>query len=186
MAIRPFRGIATDPIRNFKFRVEFPSVAGGTARAGFSRVSGLKETTEAVDYREGTDPARPRKLIGQTSYDNITCERGITTDTELVNWRRLVKDPSSGWDLGTEAIGVSAGGYERYVRRDIDVILGDYYAETGLAGAWVWTVIDAWPVSYEPGELAGDGNDVMLEMVEFAHEGMDVELVSLGRAINGL
>ena len=172
-----FRGINKDPIRNFKFKVEFASVIGTTARAGFSRVSGLKETTEPVDYREGTDPARPRKLIGQTSYDNITCERGITTDVELANWRRLVKDPTAGANLGPESKG---GQLSDFVRRDIDISLGDYYEEAGEP-AWIWTAIAAWPTSYEPGEFAGDGNDVVIETVEFAHEGLDMEILGTGK-----
>ena len=170
-----FRGINVDPIRNFKFRVNFPSAFNGTAWAGFSRVSGLKETTEAVDYREGTDSGRPRKLFGQTSFDNVTLERGITNDQELINWRRLITNVR---DKGQSIDGFSgegnAVGEEPLLRRNVEVQLGDFHAEGGAEGAWSWNLLDAWPTSLEVGEFSGDGNDVVLETVELVHEGIQV------------
>ena len=174
-----FRGIDKDPIRNFKFKVVYPT-QGGFGSAGFSRVSGLKETTEVVEYREGTDAVRMRKLPGQTSFDNVTMERGLTTDRELLNWRRLVVNipGGGGRQLGSASPGAVAGpGGESLgdlLRRNVTVALGDYFAEAGTQGAWVWTMIDAWPVSLEASEFAGDGNDVALETVEFTHEGLDI------------
>ena len=47
-----------DPLRNFRFRLEID----GITQAGFSEVAIAETTTEAVDYREGTDPPHVRKL----------------------------------------------------------------------------------------------------------------------------
>jgi phage tail-like protein len=169
-----FRGIDKDPIRNFKFSVQFPAASGGTARSGFSRVSGLKTQTEVVEYREGTDRGSPRKLMGQTTYDNVVCERGLTTNTELRDWHRLISDYNMGKDLGAESIVQGAGGGTAgdLLRREVSVLLGDYHAETGGEGAWTWTANAAWPASLEISEFGGDGNDVVIETVEFAHEGL--------------
>ena len=49
-----------DPLRNFRFRLEIDNVT----RAGFAEVAGLEITTQAIDYREGTDPPHVRKLSG--------------------------------------------------------------------------------------------------------------------------
>jgi phage tail-like protein len=170
-----FRGIDKDPIRNFKFAVSFAGVTG-EARAGFSRVSGLKDQTEVVEYREGTDRGSPRKLMGQTTYDNIVCERGLTTNTELRDWRLLITNYNKGKDLAAEGdvSGAGGGGLGALLRREVDIELGDYHAEgAGTTGAaWTWTANAAWPIGLEIGEFTGDGNDVVVETVEFAHEGL--------------
>ena len=57
-----------DPLRNFRFRIEIENLA----RAGFAEVSLGAIATEAVDYREGTDPTHVRKLSGLTKYGNVT------------------------------------------------------------------------------------------------------------------
>jgi len=170
-----FRGIAVDPIRNFKFAVVFSGV-NGPARAGFSRVSGLKEQTEVVEYREGTDRGSPRKLFGQTTYDNLVCERGITQDSELWTWRKMVSNYNKGKDLAAEGDAEGGTGPESdLLRRNVEVQLGDYHAETGITAPWTWIANAAWPMSLEIGEFSGDGNDVVVETVEFAHEGLTSE-----------
>lgn len=167
-----FRGIKVDPIRNFKFEVNFPSATGGTSRAGFSRVSGLKETTEPVDYREGTEPGRPRKLFGQVSFDNIILERGLTTDTEMISWRRLITDVVNNQGAFTPE-GQAVVGND-FLRRNVDILLGDFHGEASVGAAWAWQAVESWPTSLEIGEFAGDGNDVILETVELVHEGLEV------------
>ena len=168
-----FRGYDVDPIRNFKFRVVIP-VEGGNSQAGFSRVSGLKETTEPVDYREGTDPGRPRKLFGQVTFDNVTFEHGLTTNTDLLDWRRLIVNVTQ---KGQRDAFSSEGDGEpgnTLLRRNVEVQLGDFHAEGGATGGWSWTLIDAWPTSLEIGEFSGDGNEVVLETCEMVHEGLQV------------
>jgi phage tail-like protein len=168
-----FRGIDKDPIRNFKYALEFQGI-NGTARSGFSRISGLKDQTEVVEYREGTDRGSPRKLMGQTTYDNLVCERGLTINTELRDWRLLITNYNKGRQLAAEGDVSGAGGgtLGNLLRRELDVQLGDYHAEFGATPAWTWTANAAWPISLEIGEFTGDGNDVVVETVEFAHEGL--------------
>lgn len=169
-----FRGIDKDPIRNFKFKLVFPSAqTGGQARAGFSSIDGLNEETEVVSYREGDEPATARKLPGQTSFDNLVCQRGRTTDEELINWRRLIVDVTN-HGQGMSAEGRASGSSLDFVRREITVLLGDYHGEGGVNGAWAWTARAAWPCALRNSELSGSGNDVNIETVEFCHEGLDV------------
>ena len=167
-----FRGVKVDPIRNFKFQVNFPSaLRAGSSRAGYSAVRGLSETTEVVDYREGTDPGHTRKLFGQTTYDNVTLEQGITLDAELVLWRQLIKKSTSGGKLTAEGLGTASASPTR-IRRDVLITLGDYHAETSRS-PWRWELQDAWPTKHDTGEMTGDGNDVLLWTTELAHEGIE-------------
>jgi phage tail-like protein len=80
-----------DPYKNFKFRVKWD----GKYVAGVSKVGMLKRSTEAVEHREGGDPSTVRKSPGQTKYEDITLERGVTHDTEFENWANKV------WNLGS-------------------------------------------------------------------------------------
>ena len=61
-------GSRNDPYRGFNFRVEID----GITQAGFQEVSGLDTSTDAVDYREGTDPNHTRKLTGLNKFAAIT------------------------------------------------------------------------------------------------------------------
>jgi phage tail-like protein len=81
-------GNRTDPYRNFRFKVEID----GITQAGFQEVTGLDASTAAVDYREGTDPAHPRKLAAMNTYTAITLKRGITDSDELWQWRKTTID----------------------------------------------------------------------------------------------
>jgi phage tail-like protein len=83
-AKKPRRG--SDPYRNYTFRVKWD----GRVVAGVSRVSGLKRTTEVVEYRDGNDPGTTQKLPGRTQHDAITLERGISHDSDFESWANLV------------------------------------------------------------------------------------------------
>lgn len=158
-----FRGKLDDPIRNFKFRVTIDGFGG---RTGFSSVEGLKETTEVVEYREGTDAATPRKLFGQTTFDNVTLQRGITNDLAMLNWRRNITNTAAGSGLAASAEG--DGGTD--VRREVQIDLVEYHGRT----TWMWVLLEAWPTEFETSGFSGDGNEVVIESLVLAHEGMEV------------
>ena len=84
-----------NPYKNFKFRVKWD----GKYVAGVSKVSPLR-SAEAIEYREGGDPSTVRKSPGQTKYEPITLERGVTHDTEFEIWANKVWNFESG--LGSE------------------------------------------------------------------------------------
>ena len=85
-----------DPYKNFKFRIKWD----GKYVAGVSKIGALKRTTELVEHREGGDPSTVRKSPGQSKYEAITLERGVTHDTEFEKWANKVWNYESG--LGSE------------------------------------------------------------------------------------
>ena len=138
----------TDPFRNFRFRVEID----GIQTAGFSEVEALATTTDVIEYREGTDPAHPRKLSGLTRYGNITLKRGMTQSLELYQWyRQIVSGPLTG------------------NRRRVAIVVQD---ESG-ADVARFEVIEAWPVKYVVSGLTAKGNEVLIELLELANEGIE-------------
>jgi phage tail-like protein len=137
-----------DPYRNFRFRLEIDN----TTQAGFSEVAIAATTIDAVDYREGTDPPHVRKLSGLTRYGNITLKSGMTASMELYQWHRAV----------------SAGGLASQRRRVAIVVQDEAGNDTAR-----FVVSDAWPVKYDAGDLNAKGNEVMIELLELANEGIE-------------
>lgn len=140
-----------DPLRNFRFRVEIDNVT----RAGFAEVVGLEITTQAIDYREGTDPPHVRKLSGLTKYGNVTLKHGLAVGAnalELFHWQREI-----------------AAGQLTQNRRRVVIVVQD---EAGLDQTR-FVVSDAWPVKYEASALNARGNEVIIETLELANEGIE-------------
>ena len=140
-----------DPLRNFRFRVEIDNIA----RAGFVEVSIGANTTEAIDYREGTDPAHVRKLSGLTRYGNVILKSGLTTGADALELYRWKADVSSGLLAQN--------------RRHVVIVVQD---EAGQDQAR-FVVSNAWPVKYETSNLGAKGNDVIIETLELANEGIE-------------
>ena len=71
------------PYRVFRYQVEID----GISRAGFSEVSGMSSSTDAVEYREGDDLRNtPRKLAGLTKFGNVTLRWGVSDDSDFLEW----------------------------------------------------------------------------------------------------
>ncbi|GAA0377101.1 phage tail protein [Bacillus horti] len=134
-----------DPYRNFRFRVEID----GFQQGGFSDVSGYDATVDVIEYREGNQVTTVSKLPGLTKYGNITLKRGVTDSLELYNW---LSECVSG----------------KITRKLVTIIALD---EEGNDVA-TWQVSEAWPTKYSAPDFKGTGNEVAIESLEIAHEGM--------------
>ena len=77
-----------DPYRTFKFQV----LIDGQPVAGLRKVSALVKRTDVVEWRTGGDPAQVRKIPGQTRYDPIILEQGLTHDPVFEQWANLVNN----------------------------------------------------------------------------------------------
>ena len=73
-----------DPLRNFKFKVEFLAGNNGVtgpsapfATMGFMSVSGLGIQTDMIPYREGGDKTITRKMPGQSDVSPLTMVSGV-------------------------------------------------------------------------------------------------------------
>jgi phage tail-like protein len=137
-----------DPLRNFRFRLEID----GIQQAGFSEVAIGETTTDAVDYREGNEPAHVRKLSGLTKYGNITLKWGVTDSLELFNWHKAI-----------------VAGQIQKQRKQVAIVVVD---EAGSDKAR-FVVSEAWPIKYDPSDLNAKGNEVFIEVLELANEGIE-------------
>lgn len=133
-----------DPAVAFRFEVQ----ARG-ANLGFSKVSGLREESEVIEYREGTDPIQVRKIPGLRTFPALVFERGIGPGRELIAWRDAVIaciDP---------------------FRETVTVTIKNCDGET----ARVLTFERAWPSALEMSDLDASASEVAIEMLELSHEG---------------
>jgi phage tail-like protein len=146
-----------DPYKNFKFRVKWD----GRYVAGVSKVGALKRTTEVVEHREGGDPSSVRKSPGQTKYEPITLERGVTHDPEFEKWANKVWNYGSG--LGSE---VSLKDF----RKDIIV---EVYNEAGQL-AIAYRIYRCWVSEYQAvPELDASANAVAIQTLTLQNEGWE-------------
>jgi phage tail-like protein len=92
MAQFPVNTQRIDPYKNFKFRLKWQSDPGGpfATVAGVSKASALKRSTEVVKHREGGDVSTERLSPGNSKFEPVTLERGITFDFEFEKWANLV------------------------------------------------------------------------------------------------
>ena len=133
-----------DPFRNFRFRLEID----GIQKAAFSEVTGIESAIESINYKVG-DEQNSRKLPGQNKFSNITLKRGVTDSSELHDWHKEV--------------------IQGVIRRKSVSIMA--VNEDGKNGAR-WEIRDAWPSKYHGVDLNAKGNDVAIETLELANEGI--------------
>ena len=69
----------------FNFRVNIPDVAGDINQA-FTQVSGVKSSSEKMEFMHGTDPYA-RKGVGRTTYDDLQLKRVYNGNDAFYSWR---------------------------------------------------------------------------------------------------
>ena len=143
----------TYPLPKFHFEVDW----GGT-RIGFTEVSGLDFETEVIQYREGHYKLYHKTMQpGMTKYSNITLKRGtFKGDYEFFQL----------W-INTFMFQEVAAQY----RRDITIKLLDESHNAVIT----WTLANAWPTKVQSTDLKADANEVAIETMELAHEGLRIQ-----------
>ncbi len=146
-----------DPYKNFKFRVRWD----GKIVAGVSKVSALKRSTEVVEHREGGDPSTKRKSPGQTKYEPITLERGVTHDPEFEAWASKV------WNFGAgSGSEVSLADFRKDIIIELLNEAGDIVLSYKIYRCWV-SEFQALP------ELDASANAVAIQTLKLENEGWE-------------
>ncbi len=134
-----------DPLLAFTFKVTID----GQETGFFRSVSGLKSETEVVDYQEGGNTGPIRKLAGVTRHANIRLSRAFTGDRSLYNWFATIQKPNP-------------------IKVDGRIIMFDRQGTRVAA----WTFTNGFPVKWEGPEFDASKNEVAIETIEIAHEGL--------------
>ncbi len=146
-----------DPYKSYKFRVKWD----GRYVAGISKVSALKRTTDVVKFREGGDPSTERKSPGQTKYEAITLERGVTHDKDFEQWSNKI------WNYGS---GLGAEVSLKDFRKDIII---EVYNEAGQV-VIAYKIYRCWVSEYQAlPALDASGNAVAIQTLKLENEGWE-------------
>jgi phage tail-like protein len=175
--------LITDPIRNFRFLVQFkPQGTNPTLDAlkgvtlGFTSVSGLSVTTDSIPYREGGYNTTVHQIPGQTTFTPITLQRGVILGTNQ-NWEWMRNM------FATVAAGGSTRSIAQNFRCNLEVqVLSHPIPSAGEEDnssatdhvAMRFEVYNAWPTSVAYSDLNAGDNALFVEQMTLVHEGFDV------------
>jgi phage tail-like protein len=136
------------PLTKFHFVVEW-----GGSRAGFTEVTGLDIQVEAIEYREGNSNEYSKiKMPGMHKFSNITLKRGsVSGDKDFYVWLNTVN-------------------LNQIERRNLSISLLNEKHEP----VFTWKVKNAFPIKVQASDLKADGNEVAIESIELAHEGLNI------------
>lgn len=143
--------MATYPLPAFHFKVSW-----NNQDIGFSEVSGLTQEIQALEYRDGlmTGNTASLRRPGLRKVNNINLKRGIIEkNNDLFLW-------------------FNNGGGPNVERRDVTITLLNDEGEPVM----IWNVLQAFPVKCEGPSLKANGNDIAIETIELAHEGITVKI----------
>jgi len=101
-----------------------------------------------IEFREGGSDVT-HKLIGPLKWKNIVLKQGFTGSTRLYDWYRSFT-PQSPMRVNGSIVMLDAAGLE-------------------LAR---WQFVRGFPVKWEGPDFDASGNDIPIETIEIAHEGL--------------
>lgn len=179
--------LLTDPVRNFKFVVEFlpqtnDSKWGSSfGKMGFVSLSGLSVSTESIAYREGGYNTNFHQIPGQSSFTPITLSKGVMLGNDAhARWmRRLfsVLTPNATSGIGAD------------FRCDLDIAVLSHPNPAAYAGSGSTSAADtsydqhvsvrfrvnnAWITSLSYSNLDAGSSTLLVEEITLVHEGFDV------------
>jgi hypothetical protein len=180
--INRFSTIATDPLRSFRFYAEFKAtsqaqfndkiISGGTGWVGgFTNISGLNITTQAIQYREGGYNTTVHQVPGMTTFSPITFQRGVLDgNDQAITWMRGLFAAASGDGLATTGAG-------KTFRVNIDIYVMDHpnsgptNTNTPKMG---FRIHNAWITGLNYTDLNANDGALLFESMQLVHEGLSV------------
>jgi phage tail-like protein len=144
----------------YYFRVDLHA-PGGPESYPFKSCSGLKSEATVVELEEGGFNGTTRKLIGRTKFPNIVLKQGLcgpgsflwTLRQRFVNDAPAKPSEKSGWQTPYRFTGTIT-----------------QMGPNGSAAKWVFS--NGWVCKWEGPELDASKNEISVESIEIAHEGL--------------
>lgn len=156
----PPRASQFDPYRKFKFRIKID----GSVVAGLTKCSALTISVAATDFRAGHHDSFKQKLPGQTSFEHITLEQGVTRDKTFEGWATAMSN-----FVGNK--GADSQKTPDKFRKDIDIEIYNLNNQRVKA----YRIYNCWVSKYTAvPDLDANSSDVMIQSLELQNEGIQV------------
>jgi phage tail-like protein len=141
---------STWPMPKFRFEVNF---GDGAQNVSFQEVSGLETETQVIEYRASNSPIFSTiKMPGIAKYGNVTMKRGVfAKDNNFWKWYSEI-------EMNT------------IKRQTVTIKLLDESGQPTMT----WILNNAWPTKITGTDLKSDGNEVAVDTIEIAHEGLTI------------
>ncbi len=138
------------PLPKFYFLVSWESLSQPVT---FQEVSGLDTEAQAIEYRHGdSDQFSVNHMPGIVKTGNVTIKKGMFVDDNTFrDWHNKIM-------------------MNTIHKENVMIQLLD---ESGNP-TMTWTLSNAWPTKITGTDLKSDGNEVAVETIELAHEGLTI------------
>jgi len=143
-----------DPYASHQFEVVITGISddGTAVKGSFSECTGLDISMDPIEYRNGSEDATVRKIPGLKKYPNIVLKRGIIGDLTFWNW---ILEGMNGAVHRTEG----------------SIILLDEAKNEVMR----WHFKRGWPTKFAGPALNAKNNEIAMETLEIAHEGLSID-----------
>lgn len=176
--INRFSTIATDPLRSFRFYAEFSAAGNEFSNkitsgwtGGFTNISGLNITTQAIQYREGGYNTTVHQVPGMTTFSPITFQRGVLAgNDQAITWMKGLFAAASGEGLSTTTA-------NKTFRVDINIYVMDHpnaAATETNSPKMGFKVHNAWITGLNYTDLNANDGALLFESMQLVHEGLSV------------
>jgi phage tail-like protein len=138
-----------DPLAGYHFFLEID----GITKAIFREASGITSESQVIEYKEADKKGTTviKKVPGVLKWGDITLKRGVTDLMELWDWRKMVED-----------------GQVVKARKNGSIVLYNQ-ANEEIAR---WNFENGWPTKISGPQLNANNNDIAMEELTIAHEGL--------------
>ncbi|HOR01187.1 MAG TPA: phage tail protein [Anaerolineae bacterium] len=138
-----------DPLVSFQYAVEIQGKVSGY----FTECSGLGSEHEVIEHKVVDKRGKEivQKVPGRLKWENIVLKRGITDSMDIWEWRRKVEE-----------------GKVDEARANGSIVMMDQH----LTPVARWNFEGAWPVKVTGPTMRSDSNEIGIEELTIAHEGL--------------
>jgi phage tail-like protein len=126
----------------------------GLSVVAFRELSGIGSEHDVIVQHQTNAQGKATyvKVPGKLTWNNVVLKKGIDTDMTLWQWRNTII---------TQGVNGQKKDGQIYI---VDV--------TG-AQQTTWKIVGAWPCNYVIGAMVPDTNEMLLEEIHLAHEGLE-------------
>jgi phage tail-like protein len=138
-----------DPLVGFHYGIEVQGVVTGY----FTECSGIGSENELIEHKVVDEKGREsiQKIPGRLKWQDVTLKRGITSNTDIWDWRDQIVQ-----------------GKVDDARKNGSIVMFDQAGDEVAR----WNFENAWPLKVSGPSMKADSNEFGIEELVITHEGL--------------